>query len=337
MSENIETLKKHEFFNPEIKNDFIEYIKSFHYSDSYVNQAIYILSLLKPREELYNKDFLDFTAIETKSAIETIGATRANTFKNNKMVLCNYADWGQNHNYSIHKNEHPIKSLKWSDLSNNVKLDKEYFKDERSFFNFVEELYVYDYDTTLRVFQSKLYLYLCWYGFNSEEIFHLKPTNIDFENKIIYSPVCEYKVENVNQKVISLLRTCIEGLNEYYPTVSPYQNIIQTKGISDIYNHPDGVKTFKCRNSSIFKEQKKGIKLESENFGREVKPLAIEESGKFYRLYLYEKENDLLKYNIRFKAKEAPEYLSIFFRNRNPLVLYVIYLSWLNYFYGNEE
>lgn len=330
---NIEEIKKENLFDYDIKIAFLNDFKKKNTSDSYINNFIYLFTSICPAEKLYNKDFMDFTISEIKNTFEMIGATRKNTFLSCRTNLWTYAKWCQERGYSIYKTEHPVASIQPSDLSNNIKFDKEYFKDQESFFDFVEELFPVDYGTTTRIFQAKLYLYLCWYGFNSEEIFNLKPQNIDFDNRVIDSPVCAYRVENVPIQVIRLLISCIDRLENYSNKFSNYSNIMATKEIDNLFTHPDGVNIFKRRNSLIYSEQKKLIKLSSANFGKEVKPKSIEESGKFYRLYQYEKNNNLIGEIVKPTKANQYEYVLNILRGRNATVLYSIYLSWLDYFY----
>lgn len=337
MNSRIEKLTEDCLYNYDLKIKFLSDMDISGASDLSIRNLIKDLSNISSAEKFYNKDFMNFTASEVKNALELAGMTRVNSMSSHKSSLAAYVEWCQEHGYSIYKTEHPIISMKPSDLSSNLKLEKEYFKDEKSFFGFMDELFPDKNEATLGKLQAELYLYLCWYGLSSEEILSLSEIYINFDKRSISSPIDKYEIKDVPFRVMRTLGNCIDTIKRNKYDRSKNVNVFRSKNIEDVLKHPDGEKNFKTKLSIIFKEQGKGIKFDSENFGKRVKPTTVAESGQFYRLYLYESENNLIKFDRKITAKKKPEYLELFFRKGNAVILYATYISWLNFFYGDEE
>jgi hypothetical protein len=255
-------------------------------------------------ERKYNKDINMFNIIEISEWFKSLKLTKVSSFYNKKNVLKKYFEWSMSQDLINYDSIKMFKEISKDDVIMSDTLDnvilKTYFKDFDDLDNGINSVIDFYNYTEIQQFETiRATFYLANAGLTFEETCNLQKNEIDYMNKIIRTNNKEFKI---NDTVANFLMSFVNS--EGFSTSSfqgqggfTYQNtdyVLRPVQETNVVTRAFSVANMRSKISLFISkanenEKAKDNKYYKHSFSYEN----IKDSGFYYNIYLFEKENNI--------------------------------------------
>lgn len=167
-------------------------------------------------EEQLQKDLCDFSKGEFTYFLET--GTGTGAIDGDKCMLKAYVDWCISNGHTI-RGINYLQNINSSDIDKRKVYQSKYLMDEHEFNNMLDNVFnqfTYYYNEEIDK-PKELTVRLCYLGMENEEIVLLKKSDVDYENRIISSPLYIDIIYEASDIILELCRFCSMQEEVEYP------------------------------------------------------------------------------------------------------------------------
>ncbi len=159
-------------------------------------------------EERFDKDVSDMSVEELKTLIDICGGTRFSGTNMFISLLKTYVDWCIQTGKTTSENN--FDKIDRNDVNKTRIYLVRYLKDKTELEEMINVVFAHDFDYNEDVdIQRELVVRLAYEGLHEQEVCVLKKQDVDFENKIIHSPVYPDIFYIVDDKILEMINFCI--------------------------------------------------------------------------------------------------------------------------------
>lgn len=172
------------------------------------NAYLVIFKKSEAIEKSYGKDIADMTLTEVLSLLDVISGKGAQTASSCRSMLSTYTDWCIRNGKSV-MSENNVSKISYEAIDKKRSYKTCYVGSEKEFRDIIDIAFPKsDPRGIVAIRRSIVILY--YLGMNMEEIKCLRKNNIDFEGKMIYSPVYDSIAYSADDELLGYLKTCLE-------------------------------------------------------------------------------------------------------------------------------
>jgi integrase len=306
-------------YNPSQKIEFLNY-----YGEG--SQAYYKLFMtLKKHEERFNEDICNFNYDWIMSIFPAISGKSIGSKHTTRTLLVKYTDWALANNKSK-KSDNPFTLINVKKIDNETKVKQELFGSPEHLQKVLDTVVEEDKFPSLII---EIFAILLYNGLTEEEALDVEVDDVDFINKIVYSHDRK-KSFYLSDKLNCLLKSTI-GVT-YYEMPHPYagtrkvnlqdnNKIIRKEDRDRVIDNVSYISNLRNKLSML---RKKYYDETYETVGLSSSSLTM--SGYFYRLYLKEKNGEVLNKDEFLFDKD--QYLKDQWRATKIKINQLLYRDW---------
>lgn len=193
-------------YNAEVKKSFLNTIVN---ENSY-KTCVTVFNKIEEMESTFGKDICEMSVDEIMVVLDLNTGTRFTNGIQMISILKSYVDWCIQNGKIVGENN--FEKIDYKEIDQSMSMKNSYLKDEQEFEDicaviFKKDAYYYEGVQIPR----ELALRLCFYAeMDTKEIVLIEKEQVDFENKVILSPVYPGVKYPVDDKILKLCRFCID-------------------------------------------------------------------------------------------------------------------------------
>lgn len=193
-------------YNAEVKKSFLNTIVNENSYKTYVT----VFNKIEEMESTFGKDICEMSVDEIMVVLDLNTGTRFTNGIQMISILKNYVDWCIQNGKIVGENN--FEKIDYKEIDQSMSMKTSYLKDEQEFEDICAVIFKKDayYCEGVQI-PRELALRLCFYAeMDTKEIVLIKKEQVDFENKVILSPVYLGIKYPVDDKILKLCRFCID-------------------------------------------------------------------------------------------------------------------------------
>ena len=276
--------KYNELFNRPIKEKYFDTLPNNASKKNIINTFI---RLSIECESMFNKDLYEMTSDELSVSLSMLDITSYSTLRQIMSFIIDYIDWCQATRITAITNN-SARNVEIYDIDIKKSLLKSFIKDEQSLIEVIET--VYDLND---LSYMPVVLCLFWMGFDVANLFELKDSDVDLSSGFVKFKKRKFKIPNTFIEVFKKYLSVDEGSSQIYDS----KHRTKYKEKTDKY-----IKRICFEPNKIFEKPINRIVINSQlmNFRRkyfeetqanvDYGSSSIRLSGKFFRIYQFEKQ-----------------------------------------------
>lgn len=189
-------------YNAEMKKSFLNTIVNENSYKAYIR----IFNAIENMEDGFGKDVCEMSVDEIISMLSLKTGAKANNAIQTISLLKSYVDWCIQNGKIVGENN--LEKVDFKDLNQSKSMRNQYLKDEEDFEEMCREVYKINmyYNESVKK-PEELMVRLLFHELELKEIILLKKTDVDYENKIIHSPIYPISYD-VSDKELLLCDFC---------------------------------------------------------------------------------------------------------------------------------
>lgn len=294
-----------ELYNAKIKQEFL--------ASKDMNIAKNILTIFNSSSSLESylqKDLFDFNYNEYITFLEKSSYVLASKIASAKSIIKDYIKWASSKYYCSGNSIIEIERVKNSDISGYYMSISKYFRDIDELLNCIQDIYSYTSGDETTYEPVQLFYGLYWYGMTNEDIYTLRPEQIDYNNCRIAPRSANTNLHNdyiyVSKRFIEIAKRVseqeytigIDGRARYYSySCYVFRSTVKTQQYIAI----DG--NFHIIKNKLWRKIMEDVPITDKFYGKVLSTTSISRCGFFYRLYQMEKDGtkidlDLMKKEV---------------------------------------
>lgn len=178
-----------------------------------------VFKAVEDMEEKFCKDISEMSVDEVLVVLDLKTGTRRTSTEQYMSLLRIYVDWCiQNGKVSGENNLEKIDS---SEIDKTRLYRSKYIKNPEELEEMISAVFKKDFYFNETVDNPKeLCIRLCYEGMEDEEIVKLKKTDVDYDNKVIHSPIYEDVMYKVSDRILWLCKYCSDMTEIEYANIS---------------------------------------------------------------------------------------------------------------------
>ena len=280
MSQNV-------MYNAEIKQEFLSN------RDQHVTLTLRgLFNRAASFEEHFEKDLYDFNYGEFILFFERNGYAVASRVSPLKSLIKDYITWATARGYCSGNSIIEIERVKTSDIAGYYMTLAKYFRNIDELLNCIENVYICNGGDATAYEPLQLFYGLYWYGLGDEEIYNLKPQNIQGEIICVGEQriAIDKRLSNIAQKVCE--QEYFIGIDGKKRTYADSVYVFKSIAKSQV-NVPINT-NFHVTKNKLWRSLMENVPLTNQFYGKVLSTVAIKRCGFFYKLYEMEKEGKVI-------------------------------------------
>lgn len=285
----------------------IEFLNTITNDNSYKSfQRVF--RAVESMEERFGKDICQMNVDEILTILDFKTGTRMANTEQFMSLLRAYVDWCIQNGRTTSENNFEKIDASETDKSRIYK--SKYIKDPEEFENMISAVFRMDYDYKEDIDKPKeLCVRLCHEGLEDEEIVLLKKSDVDYENKVIRSPLYPNIIYKVSDKILELCDFCTHQKDVEYLGKSGIRkerlcnnDFLLRQRIGTLRGNPENRpinKTFIIRKVKEFNDSF----MESTGNYKSITASKLRESHLFYQIHAAEDPEAFINNEIRYEIK----------------------------------
>lgn len=193
-------------YNAEVKKSFLNTIVN---ENSY-KTCVTVFNKIEEMESTFGKDICEMSVDEIMVVLDLNTGTRFTNGIQMISILKSYVDWCIQNGKIVGENN--FEKIDYKEIDQSMSMKTSYLKDEQEFEDICAVIFKKDafYIEGVQI-PRELALRLCFYAeMDTKEIVLIEKEQVDFENKVILSPVYPGVKHPVDDKILKLCRFCID-------------------------------------------------------------------------------------------------------------------------------
>lgn len=195
-------------YNDQQKQQFLNQIEK---DNSYKRYAM-IFKKTEPIEESFGKDIADMSLNEIENLLDRVSGKSMQTIVSTKSMISSYVDWCIRNGKSV-SSENNVNKLEATSVNVQQKYRSAYVSGDKEFLEILDTSFPevgFDFLEVPNAVQKSV-CWLFYLGLEKDEAKNLKKSDVDYENRIIHSPLYDGIVYSVDERLLKYIRICVEA------------------------------------------------------------------------------------------------------------------------------
>lgn len=192
-------------YNEEIKRKFLEWYYQGHKQNS---QHLRYFEIVQPFEESVGKDIAELDSKEAKECLSTLEITSIGSVRNMISLFRQYLKWCDE--YEVFQNIRAgFRNVKENEFDMSHSFSEVYFKDEDNFLQTLRAAREFD-----NGYPDVPYFIFSWLGLSKEYAVSVRESDVDLEDKVIYTPdgsICAMGFSDEIRDILQTFKNCKVG------------------------------------------------------------------------------------------------------------------------------